>query len=428
MATVTQFDRRAFLGLGLAGLAAGTRCSMSEGWAQTTGVVTGAEALAARDFAELGGKRVGLVTNHNGRVGNERLIDVMARSKSLRLAAILTPEHGVAGAVEAGAKVAHGVDTATGLPLHSLYGKTVKPTPEMLANLDVLVFDMQDIGARFYTYISTMGLAMQAAAAARLPFMVLDRPNPLGGTYVSGFVLERAHASFVGLYPIPIAHGLTAGELARMIKGQQYLRGLAGLDLKVIPMTGWKRHMLWPDTARAWVPTSPNIPTFETALVYPGTGLLEQTTASEGRGTKEPFLLVGHPALDAAEAIRRLGDADLPGLTFEATHYMPRPIKGVATQPRFSGRQIPGIRIRVTGPHAVRSVEAGVHLLAGIDAAARSRGTIGIVENAQYFGRIAGTGRLLGMLDRGAAAGDIIASWRIEVEAFRAKRTKYLLY
>ncbi|MEZ5849552.1 MAG: DUF1343 domain-containing protein [Hyphomicrobiaceae bacterium] len=401
---------------------------MSDAFAGKPAVTTGAEALVSRAFAELGGKRVGLVTNHTGRVAGKRLIDVMAASKALKLSAILTPEHGVAGTIEAGAKVAHGVDRATGLPVHSLYGKTAKPTPEMLAGLDVLVFDMQDIGARFYTYISTMGLAMQAAAVARLPFVVLDRPNPLGGAYVSGFVLERAHASFVGLYPIPIAHGLTAGELARMIKGQRYLRGLADLDLQVVKLEGWRRDMLWPDVGHAWVATSPNIPSFETALVYPGTGLLEQTIASEGRGTTEPFLLVGHPAVDAAAVVRRLGDARLPGLAFEATRFTPRPIKGVATKPRFSGQEIPGIRIRVTQPGAVRSVEAGIHLLVAIDAAARARGTIGIVENAQYFGRIAGTGRLLEALDRGAGADEIIAGWQAEVAAFVAKRQKYLLY
>lgn len=401
---------------------------MGEALAETGDVTTGAEALAGRDFADLAGKRVGLVTNHTGRVGDRRLIDLMAASKQTQLAAILTPEHGVAGTVEAGAKVAHGIDAPTGLPVYSLYGKTAKPTPEMLANLDVLVFDMQDVGARFYTYVSTMGLAMQAAADARLPFVVLDRPNPLGGDAVSGFVLERAHASFVGLYPIPIMHGLTAGEMARMIKGQQYLRGLRGLDLKVVKLGGWRRDMIWPATGRAWVPTSPNIPNFETALVYPGTGLLEQTTASEGRGTTEPFLLVGHPALDAPETVRRLADSGLTGLTFETARFTPRAIKGVATKPRFSGQDIPGIRIRVVAPRDVRPVEAGIHLLVAIDSAVRAKGTIGIVENAQYFGRIAGTSRLLEMLDRGASAADIIASWQVEVAAFVTRRRKYLLY
>ena len=183
----------------------------------------------------------------------------------------------------------------------------------MLDGLDVLTFDLADIGTRFYTYISTMGLCMQAAAAARLPFVVLDRPNPLGGRYVSGFVLEKAHASFVGRYPIPIAHGLTTGELASMIHGERLLPGLTRLSLDVVALDGWHRDMLWPATRRPWLATSPNIPTFETALAYPGTGLFEATTASEGRGTDAPFLLLGHPDIDAASVARTLGQANLPG-------------------------------------------------------------------------------------------------------------------
>ena len=188
-------------------------------------VITGAEVLVRDNYAALAGKRVGLITNHTGlvpgRIGPERLIEVLARAPGVTLTAILTPEHGLGGTAEAGAKVKGGTDTATGLPVFSLYGATEKPSPDMLRGLDVLVFDMQDIGVRFYTYISTMGLAMQAAAEARIPFVVLDRPNPLGGAYMSGFLLERPLASFVGRFAIPQVHGLTVGELAAMIKGER---------------------------------------------------------------------------------------------------------------------------------------------------------------------------------------------------------------
>ncbi len=391
-------------------------------------VRTGADVLVASGFATLKGRRVGLITNHTGRVGNERLIDVLARAPDVRLTAILSPEHGLGGAVEAGAKVQNGTDEATGLPIHSLYGGTAKPTPEMLANFDVLVFDMQDIGVRYYTYISTMGLCMQAAAAAKLPFVVLDRPNPLGGEYVAGFAREKGLASFVGLYPIPQVHGMTVGELARMIKGAGYLRGLGSLDLKIEQMEGWRRDMLWPDTGLVWVPPSPNIPTFETALVYAGTGLFEQTAASEGRGTRQPFLLIGHSALDARRAVRDLEPLQLPGVKFEVARFTPRPIAGVATRPRFSGTEIPGIRIIVTDARAYRPLETALHLMAIFDAQIRAAGSIGIVEKPEEFARIAGTPRLLEMLDQGAPAAKLIAGFAADTAEFKRRRAKHLLY
>ena len=271
-----------------------------------TSIATGAEVLVRSGYAALAGKRVGLVTNQTGLVGGEHLADLLATAPAVKLGAILAPEHGFRGEIEAGAKVGDAIDARTDVTVFSLYGATRKPTPAMLRGVDVLVFDIQDIGTRFYTYISTMGLAMQAAAAARIPFVVLDRPNPLGGDYVSGFVLEPALASFVGQYPIPIAHGMTVGELARAIKGERWLGGLDNLHLTVVEMRGWRRSMRWPDLQRPWVVTSPNIPTFEAALVYPGMGLVGEAMVNEGRGTPTPFSLLGAPWLDGARLADRL--------------------------------------------------------------------------------------------------------------------------
>jgi uncharacterized protein YbbC (DUF1343 family) len=391
-------------------------------------VATGADRLAADGFALLRGKRVGLITNHTGRIGNRRLVDAMAAAPGMMLAAVLSPEHGLAGAAEAGAKVAGGRDTVTGVAVHSLYGAAYKPTPEMLAGLDVLVFDMQDIGTRFYTYISTMGLAMQAAAAARLPFVVLDRPNPLGGTYVSGFLLEAAFASFVGRFRIPIAHGLTVGELARMIKDERLLPGLDGLSLEVIGMSGWRRRMQWPATRRPWVATSPNIPTFETALAYPGTGLFEATVASEGRGTTEPFLLLGHPAVDADAIAHDIARAALPGLRIRATHATPRAIARVATAPRFRNRQIPAVALEITDAGQYRPVETGVHLLAAFQRSLVARGAGPLISDAKAFDRLAGTDRLRIALAQGTDAGRIVAGWTAEVADFTERRARYLSY
>jgi len=398
-----------------------------QGSAPHAAVETGAQRLAADRFAPLHGKRIGLITNHTGRVGNARLVDLMARAPGITLAAILTPEHGLAGTAEAGAKVGSGNDATTGVRIHSLYGSAYKPTPDMLAGLDVLVFDMQDIGTRFYTYISTMGLSMQAAAAAGLPFVVLDRPNPLGGDDLSGFMLEKPFASFVGRYPIPIAHGLTVGELARMIAGERLLTGLERLKLDVIPMQGWRRAMRWPATELPWVATSPNIPTFETALAYPGTGLFEATVASEGRGTAAPFLTLGHPELDADGIAARLAAAELLGVTFEAARITPRARAGIATSPRFKDREIAAIRLSVTDHAKYQPVETGIHLLAAFADALRRHGKA-LITDATAFDRLAGTDRLRLALDRGTPAIDIIASWGSAIAAFRAKRGSYLLY
>jgi len=402
--------------------------SLSSSQPASNAVVTGTEVLAQSGFAALAGKRVGLITNQTGRVGNDHLADLLSKAPNVTLAAILAPEHGFRGEAEAGAKVRDAVDAGTGVPVFSLYGATKKPTPAMLRNVDVLVFDIQDIGTRFYTYISTMGLAMQAAAAARIPFVVLDRPNPLGGDYVSGFVLEPPLRSFVGQYPIPIVHGMTVGELARMIKGEKWLSGLDGLDLTVVAMRGWQRSMRWPELQRPWVATSPNIPTFEAALVYPGMGIVGEAKVNEGRGTPTPFSVFGAPWLHAARTLERLNALHLPGVRFESTDFTPRSIPGVAAHPRFEGKPISGVRIVVTDVARIEPLEAGVHVLAALAAEGRSKGMARLFGNMGMFTAIAGTRRLHRMLANDSDGTDIIAAWQAEVGQFRALRARYLLY
>lgn len=390
-------------------------------------VATGADQLVQSGFAMLAGKRVGLVTNQTGLSGGRHLVDLMAEA-GVRLTAILAPEHGFRGAVEAGAKVKDSVVERTSVPVYSLYGATRKPTRHMLREVDVLVFDIQDIGVRFYTYISTMGLAMQAAAEARIPFVVLDRPNPLGGAQVAGFVIEPALISFVGQYPIPIQHGLTVGELARMIKGERWLPGLDVLDLTVVEMKGWKREMRWPDTGLAWVATSPNIPTFEAALVYPGIGIVGELAVNEGRGTPTPFSLVGAPWLDGERLAERLAAANLPGVTFAARRYTPRPIAGVASKPRFAGETIGGIEVQVTDVTRFSPLESGMHVLGALMAEARRAGRTRLFPNLAMLHRIAGTKRLHRMLLDGRGGAAIIAAWEREVAAFVTLRARYLAY
>jgi uncharacterized protein YbbC (DUF1343 family) len=402
--------------------------SLSQAPTPRPSITTGAEVLAASGYAALAGKRIGLITNHTGRVGGEHLADLLSKAPNVKLAAIFAPEHGFRGSVEAGEQVGQEWDAQTGVPVFSLYGASRRPTSRMLRDVDVLVFDIQDIGVRFYTYISTMGLAMQAAAAARVPFVVLDRPNPLGGEYVSGFVLEPALRSFVGQYPIPIVHGLTIGELAGMIKGERWLDGLDSLNLSVIEMQGWKRTMRWPQTLREWIKTSPNIPTFEAALVYPGMGIVGEANVSEGRGTPTPFSVFGAPWLDAERMVTQLNALNLPGARFETTTFTPRSIAGVAARPRFQGQRINGTRLVVTDVARIEPLEVGIHVLAAVVAEARAKGVAPLFTNVPMLDRIAGTRRLNRMLANGSSAAAIIAAWEREVIQFKAQRARYLRY
>ena len=395
-------------------------------------VRTGAQRLVDSDFAALAAltparaPRVGFVTNHTARVdtadgGPAHVIDRMMASDAVELAALFGPEHGIRGDAEAGATVD---DDADDVPVYSLYGSNKKPTGAQTRGLDVLVFDMQDVGARFYTYISTMGYAMQAAAEAGIPFVVLDRPNPIGDR-AEGWTLEAPHTSFVGLYPIPVTHGLTVGELARAIQGEGWLDGLADLDLHVVEMEGYARGQAWEDTGLAWVPPSPNIPDVETARIYPGAAFFEGTTESEGRGTLDPFKLVGAVGVDAERIAADLNARGLPGAHFEAEAFVPRDLPGQATNPKGEGETVSGIRTVVTDARAFEPVAVGVHLL---DAVYRAAGAERSFFKPDWLAKLAGTRRLHAALRRGDAPEAILASWADEADAFRQLAEPYRLY
>ena len=394
---------------------------------EVTPFLTGAEVLARDGFDAMAGMSVGLIVNHTARVDTMHLGDVVQGSPNVSLSAFFGPEHGIRGDADAGAEIADGVDVKTGVPVYSLHGKHKKPTQASLQELDALVFDIQDVGARFYTYISTMGYAMQAAAEAGIPFFVLDRPNPLGGNYVSGFIRQPDFSSFVGFYPIPVAHGLTVGELARMIKGEAMLEGLADLDLRVIEMEGWDRSVKWPALSRSWRPTSPNIPDFETALIYLGTCFFEAVAASEGRGTRMPFKQVGAPWANSAALIDSLNNFGLDGVSFSSKYFTPESIVGMSSNPRFKDEVLQGVQIAVTDVDTFDPVSTGIHLLYAFYQQAPAQEKAEFIDQ-KWMGLLAGTDALREQIESNLLPTEIIASWQTEIQAFKQQRASYLLY
>lgn len=382
---------------------------------------TGADLVVAESFESLRGMRVGLIANQTSRSGGRHLADLIHDAPEVELVALFGPEHGLRGDADAGLAVEDGVDDRTGVPVYSLYGSRREPEPSVLAGIDVLVFDIQDIGARFYTYIATMGRSMEAASRAGVPFMVLDRPNPLGGDVVDGYVLEPGFESFVGPFPIPIQHGLTVGELARMIQGESWIEDADDLDLRVVALEGWDRSDLWPESIE-WIPTSPNIPRFANALVYPGMCLLEATNANEGRGTPDPFLQFGAPDLNSEVLASDLLDS-VSGIEARSLSYAPESIPGKSANPRLLGEQLNGVAITVSEPSELRPMLLGISVLVGL---VQQKGPEVLRESG--MGRLAGTNRLYEALLRGDSAEMIVGSWEAEVNAFLELRKPYLLY
>jgi len=392
-----------------------------------TPVSTGADVLVKSGFKAIEGLRVGLVVNHTSTSGGRHLLDLVDEATNVQLAALFGPEHGIRGDEDAGAHISDGIDDVTGVPVYSLYGDHRRPTPEMLEGVDALVFDIQDVGARFYTFIYTMGLSMQSAAEAGIPFVVLDRPNPLGGRRIEGFVRDSMLVSFVSLYPIPVRHGLTVGELAKMIKGESWLPGLEDLELRIIEMEGWNRDMYWPETGLEWVPTSPNIPTFETALVYAGTCFFEATTASEGRGTSSPFLTVGAPWLDATALVEDLENWAVAGVEFASGRTIPVSIPGASTNPKLKDVPIQTLNITVTEPDSVHAVSLGLDLVARFYAAAPDSVKESFF-NERWLRLLSGSAQTLDLLKGGMDQAAFEWKWSEDVQAFSQLRESYLLY
>lgn len=379
-------------------------------------VKTGAVTLLESHLDELNGKRIGLVMNPTARVGSTHMLDTLL-NRNVNVKALFSPEHGFRGDRGAGEVIQDGIDRATGLPVFSLYGSTRKPTPEMMEAVDLLLFDMQDVGARFYTYSSTLGLVLEAAAESGVEVWLLDRPNPAGGNYVSGWILEEEFKSFVGMYPIPVAHGLTLGELGKMMIGEKWISFDEEPNFKVIPMQGWSREMKWPDTGLNWIPPSPNLPTFEHAFVYLGTCFVEGSTLSEGRGTEDPFLTIGSPETELATESLQLLNNWISHAIIDSITFKPIGISGVAINPKHEGVVSRGVRIHVDS-YDYDPVLSGLLILREI--MDRSEGA----TTNKFLYNLAGTRKIDSVLE----GADNPMKIDFGIEEFKNKRTEYLIY
>jgi uncharacterized protein YbbC (DUF1343 family) len=403
-------------------------------------VKLGIEVLLEERLEHLAGKNVGLVTNPTGTDAElHSTAELLSRNPSVRLVALYGPEHGVRGNAQAGEHVPFYVDPVFKLPVFSLYGASRKPpagalkdidaymrsfdtteaekVPErsMVSGLDVLVFDIQDVGARVYTYIATMAYCLEACAECGVEFVVLDRPNPIGGLGIEGPVLDYpAQSSFVGLYPIPLRHGMTVGELARLFN-ERFLQKKARLT--VVPMQGWRRERWFDETGLPWVVPSPNMPTLETAAVYPGQVLLEGTNLSEGRGTTRPFELFGAPWIDGHALSERLNALRLPGVTFREAWFTP-------TFSKHEGKLCGGAQVHVTSRDAYRPVRTALHVIRAV----REMYPKEFAFHADYFDKVAGTDAVRKGIEAGKDPDAILAEEEKKVEEFEGVRRAYLLY
>lgn len=365
------------------------------------------------------GQSIGLITNQTGIDPQFRSnLTLFAEHPKVELAAIFSPEHGISGSAQAGIHIGSAVGKGRQIPIYSLYGETRQPTPEMLDGIDTLVYDIQDVGSRFYTYISTLLRSMRAAAANNVNFIVLDRPNPIRGDRVEGNSLQPVFRSFVGEMMIPIRHGMTVGELAQFCKGELKF---TSSQLEIVPMHGWRRGMWYDQTELPWVPPSPNMPTVETATLYPGTCLIEGTNLSEGRGTTKPFEWIGAPWIDPERWANTLNNLDLPGTHFRPIHFTP-------TFSKYVDQECHGVQVHVTDRDQFKPIDVALHLIT--TARHDYSDQFEFVKNRgrYFFDLLAGTDQVRLRLNRHESPTEIVQSWEAEVNKFTEQYRPYLLY
>lgn len=392
-------------------------------------VLPGIDVLAEQHFAILRGKRIGLITNQTGRsAAGVSTIDLLFHAPGVQLTALFSPEHGIRG--EADEKLSSSVDSVTGLPIYSLYGSSCRPLPEMLRGVDMLVFDIQNIGTRFYTYIGTLSLAMQAAERAGIPFVVLDRPNPVDGVDVQGAVSQplvpkksvqqstkpdSGCGNLTSIHPLPTRHGMTVGELARLFNVEYGI----GCTLTVVPMSGWQREMHYDDTGLKWVNPSPNMKSLTEAMLYPGLGVLETTNLSVGRGTDHPFEMYGAPWLDATAVVLNMAVHPIPGFTFTPCTFIP-----TAPGHPYQGKTCNGVCVATTDLDHLNPILAGLHLIQAISAVHPER----FRADAGFAVQVGDKDVWELLTKLGKSPQEVAIRWDADLERFKSVREKYLLY
>jgi uncharacterized protein YbbC (DUF1343 family) len=373
-------------------------------------VQVGIDVLEGEKFAALRGKHVGLITNHTGLDSQGRLtIDLLTHAPGVTLVALFSPEHGLAGRNDE--RIDSTKDAATGLPIYSLYGTTLRPTDQMLQGLDALVFDVQDAGVRFYTYTTTMAYCMEEAAKHNIAFFVLDRPNPLGGEIIEGPVLDADKTSFTAYYPLPVRYGLTIGELAQFFNTENHI----GCDLHVIAMKNWHRNYFFESTGTRWIPPSPNLRTLKGSILYPGLEILQNAGVSVGRGTQTPFEEFGAPWIGGEDVAAALNERHLPGV-----HFAPEPFIPVVGL--YSGQRCGGVSVRVTDRFTARSMQVGIEIATILKRLYPSKFD---VEKLMF---LLGNAETVRQLQDGVSPETIISSWSSDLSKFDAVRRKYFLY
>jgi uncharacterized protein YbbC (DUF1343 family) len=388
-------------------------------------VETGLEMLVKGKFEILKGKRVGLITNPTGIDRNlSSGIDILFRTPGISLVALFCPEHGVRGDFSAGEKVSATIDPNTSLPVHSLYGDTRKPTNEMLKGIDILVYDIQDIGSRSYTFISTLGLAMEAAAENNIPFVVLDRPNPLGGIRMEGVLTEPAFTSFVSQYPIPYIHGLTVGELAILLNEEGFLKNGVKCKLEVVKMKGWKRIMTFEDTGLPWVPSSPHIPHGHTPFFYPATGIVgELYVINIGVGYTLPFQLFTAEWINADSLSNNLNALNIPGVIFRPVHY--KPYYSVS-----QGKMVHGVQIYISDKEVAPLSLLQFYMLQETYKLRPEKNVFTMCEKSrlEMFDKVCGTDKIRLRFSKTFSVDSISGLWMQDIPTFRKMAEKYFLY
>jgi uncharacterized protein YbbC (DUF1343 family) len=373
-------------------------------------VMVGLDVLEAERFAPLRGKHIGVITNHTGLDGQGRTtIDALTHAPGIQVVALFTPEHGLGGNKDE--NVSSAKDPVSGLPVYSLYGETRRPTDEMLAGIDALVFDVQDAGVRFYTYTTTMGYCMEEAAKRKIAFFVLDRPDPIGGEIVEGPLLDADKISFTAYFRLPVRYALTIGELAQLFNEENHIQ----CDLHVIAMKNWRRNYFYEETGLRWLPPSPNLRTLKGSVLYPGLEILQNGGVSVGRGTEAPFEEFGAPWMHGEDVAARLNERHIPGVRFVAADFIP--VAGL-----YAAERCGGVAIRVLDKRAVHTMTMGMEVASVL------RQLYADHFDVQKMLFLVGNGQTIRQLQEGVPSTEIVNSWDADLKTYEVMRRKYLLY